>query len=330
MARVTITMPTYNYARFLGESIQSVLDQTYRDFELMIIDDGSTDNTREVVKSFKDPHIRYIYQEHKGVTAAENTSLKLARTEYQTGLGSDDLYLPQNLEVKVKFLDSHPDIGMVCSDAYVFDDRTGITIGRFWRNKKVSHFWVDPEKEVRHPVENLIVHGCWIAPQSCMIRRSVLDTVGIFDDLIPTCEDWDLFFRIVQRFPIEIIDEPLLKLRRHDSNLTNNLEEMYLGEVAVLNKLLRWQTLNKKEVALAKRRLTSLHFKYGRKEIMNGRTSAGRKDLLLGLKFNPWHVQPYYYLALSFLGSKRYLALKSWKRGLGQQLKVKPKTGTVQ
>jgi glycosyltransferase involved in cell wall biosynthesis len=318
MIRVSVVIPTYNYGRFLSEAIQSVLDQTYKDFEIIVIDDGSTDNTEEVVNSFKDSRIRYIYQDHSGVSVAENAGVNAARGEYITGMGADDLYLPRNLEIKVKLLDSRPEIGMVCSDAYLFDNRTGATIGRFWRDDP-SHYLVDPQKAALHPIDELIIHGCFIAPQASMMRRTVFEKVGRFDNTLAVCEDWDLLFRIVQHFPIEIIDEPLIKLRRHDTNMSLNRDTMYVGEVATLSKLLHSHSLSKKQVKLANKRLVSLHFYYGRWAILSGHEVAGRNAMISRIRTSPWELKSYLYLAFSLLGSRRFLALKSWKKNLGHR-----------
>lgn len=102
IVKVSVIIPTYNYGRFLGEAIQSVLDQTFTDFELIVVDDGSTDNTKEVVSSFKDSRIKYIFQENCGVSAAQNTGIRASTGEYIAILGSDDKWFPENLETPGK------------------------------------------------------------------------------------------------------------------------------------------------------------------------------------------------------------------------------------
>jgi glycosyltransferase involved in cell wall biosynthesis len=311
MAKVSVTIPTYNYARYLGEAITSILEQTYSDFELIVVDDGSTDNTWDIVQSFKDPRIRYIYQKHQGVSIAENTGLQASRSEYVAGLGADDIYLPDNLEIKVKYLDSHASVSMVCSDAYIFSGDEHNISGRFWRDDP-SHQWVDPAKASQNPLQALIVHGCFIAPQATMIRRSVFDEVGGFDESLAICEDWDLLFRIACRFPIGFIDTPLLKLRRHDFNMSRLKESMYHGEATTLRKLLSISQLTKTEAKLAKDRLAKLHFDYGKNAITQNRKTEARKAMLDSLKASPRQFRAYAYLIASFLSSKGILTLKSW------------------
>jgi len=316
MPKVSIVIPTYNYGRFLGEAIQSVLDQTFQDFEIIIVDDGSTDNTMEVVSSFQDVRIRYIYQDHRGASAAQNVALYAARGEYITGMGADDVYLPQSLEMKVKLLDSRPDVGMVCSDALFFDNNTGATLSQLWRDPKGLYPGFDPVKAVPQPLKELIHYGCVFLVQANMMRRQVFDVVGYFDESLPSCEDWDLVIRIVQRFRIEIIDMVLIKCRRHGANLSIHPEKSYLGAVAITDKLLRTVPLSREELKLLKERLLSEHIHYGREALLSGREAAARKASIAGIKLAPRNIELYFYLVLSFLGTRRVLALRNWRQKL--------------
>jgi glycosyltransferase involved in cell wall biosynthesis len=320
VVRVTVIIPTYNYGHFLGEAIQSVLDQTFKDFELIVVDDGSTDNTREVVEKFNDTRIRYIYKDHIGVSAAQNAALRAARGEYITGLSADDLYLPQNLEIKVKLLDSRLDVDLVYSNAYIFNNRTGATIGKLWRYPKGLHLRFDPERAARQPLKELLYRGFFIMLQATMMRRQVFDEVGNFDESLLTHEDWDLIIRVVQRFPIELIDVPLLKLRRHDTNLSKDEEKMYQGAVAAINKAMHSGSFSIEELKLIKKSLVPQHISYGRWALLDGKEAAARTALIAGIRLEPWNIKPYIYLGLSILGTRKVLALRSWKKVIGRHL----------
>jgi glycosyltransferase involved in cell wall biosynthesis len=318
MPKVSVVIPTYNYAHFLGETIRSVLDQTFTEFELIIVDDGSTDNTREVVAGFKDPRIIYIYQENRGVSAAQNNGINASTGGYIAILGSDDLWLPRNLELKVKVLDSRPEVALVCSDAYYFDNETGATLHRLWEGTP-SHPGVDPRRASQRPLRELLAPGCFIMPQATLLRRRVFDEVGGFDESLRAGEDWDLFVRITRRFPVETIDIPLVRIRRHNCSLSGNYEKLYQLDVTVTSKAIRNYSLPKAELKLAKRRLAIAHFRYAHDRIINGKISLGRKKLLDSIKEDPSFFKPYIYLAASILGSRVFINVRAWRTRIKRQ-----------
>ena len=327
--RVSVIIPTYNYGHFLGEAIQSVLDQTFTDFEIIIVNDGSTDNTNEVAESFTDPRIRYIYQENRGLSAARNTGIKASSGVYIATLDSDDMWLQQNLEIVVKRLDSHPDVGLVCSDLQVYDDATGAILGRFWYDKR-SHSRVNPKKAARFALQYLLHRGCFIAPQAILVRRTVFHEVGYFDESLRTHEDWDMAVRIVQRFPIETIDIPLVINRKHGVSMQSNIERMYEGAIIVLNKAIHSYSLCSSDLKIVRRRLARTHFSYGKEMIVHGNIAAGREKLLTTIRTNPWHIRSYLYLAISLLGNNVISTIQSWKQRGKCSLTKRSRAGTNQ
>jgi glycosyltransferase involved in cell wall biosynthesis len=312
-ARVSVVIPTHNYGRFLGEAIQSVLSQSFTDFEAIVVDDGSTDNTREVFDSFGDPRLRYIYQENRGVSAAQNTGIKAANGKYIAILGADDMWLPAKLERQVKLLDSYPEVALVCSDAYVFDSCTGADLGRRWHHKPF-HYWVDPQRAARQPLKELLSRGCFIAPQTALIRRFIFNEVGYFDESLYTHEDWDLFIRIARRFQVATMDIPLTKIRLHSVSLSANWDRMYQGATVVLNKAKNSGLFSGANLKLIEKRLAQTHFSYGKSLIANNQIIPGREKLLMAIRIYPWIVKPYFYLVISFLGNGVILNLKPMKR----------------
>lgn len=329
MLKVSVIIPTYNRAELLPETIGSILAQTFRDFEIIVVDDGSTDNTKEVVESFNSPSIRYIYQANLGVSAARTTGIKASSGEYIAFLDSDDIWLPENLELKVKRLDSHPEVALVCSDAYVFDDKTGANLGRFWRDKPF-HYWINPQKASEQPLKEMLSRGCFIGPPLALVRRLAFANVGYFDESLPTFEDWDIFIRIIQRFPIEIIDTPLVRIRQHGAGLQSNQDKMHFGEVTALNKMIRSNSLSKAELRLARRRLARSYYQYGQYMVIKAKTNLGRGKLLFSIRVNPWSIGPYIYLFLSLLGRKRVLTIKSWKKWVKRHFVQLQLSGEVQ
>jgi glycosyltransferase involved in cell wall biosynthesis len=321
MPKVSVVICTYNRAHFIAESIQSVLDQTFADFEIIVVDDGSTDNTKEAVDSFQDPRIRYVYQENRGLSAARNTGIRTSIGEYISFLDSDDIWLPQNLELMVKRLDSRPDVAFVCSDLYFFDDATGAILGRVWHNKRSDNS-VNPKKAARCALRYLLQRGCFITAIAMVVRREVFTEVGYFDESLINHVDWDLFVRIVQRFPIVTMDMPLAKNRHHHGERMTNVrrELFYQGALVVLDKAIRSYSLSRADLRLVRRRLARTHFRYGRDLVANGGVDLGREKLLIAIKVNPWCIRPYIYIAGSFFGGRAILAVKSWKKQLKHHL----------
>jgi hypothetical protein len=147
-----------------------------------------------------------------------------------------------------------------------------------------------------------------------MVRRLVFSHVGYFDESLRTQEDWDMFVRIVRRFSIKTIDIPLLKIRRHDTSLSASWDRMYPGALKVLKRAIDSQLLTNFELKLVIRRMAHTHLTYGKALIVGGNVSQGREKLLAAIKINPWQSEPYFYLAISLLGNRLILTLKSWKK----------------
>jgi glycosyltransferase involved in cell wall biosynthesis len=203
---VSVVIPTYNRVQSLQEAIQSVLDQTYQDFEVIVVDDGSTDGTNEMVKKMADPsgHIRYIHQGNQGVSAARNYGIQEARGKYIAFLDSDDLFLPNKLEYQVGYLDNNSSVGLVHSsfiNVDVHNNEIGITKAR-----------------LQGHVYKKCLFGCAMMPSMVMIRSGVFEKVGRFDEELRIGEDTDLWIRIARHFKIGAISAPLVKYRVHQGN----------------------------------------------------------------------------------------------------------------
>lgn len=192
----------------MRDAVQSVLDQTFSDFELIIIDDGSTDETDEVVRGFNDRRLRYLRQENKGRSAARNKALSLARGSHIAFLDSDDLYLEDKLAKQVAFMAENPHIDMLYTSAICVDDA-----GRPM-DKQV--YFAEVEGDIYRYVA--FFRPVTITLPTVMLRRKVLDTVGYFDEQMDRFEDTDLWRRIAKRFKVGILREPTCILKTHDDN----------------------------------------------------------------------------------------------------------------
>jgi glycosyltransferase involved in cell wall biosynthesis len=215
--KVSVLIPTYNSARFLGEAIQSVLNQTFHDWELIVVDDGSTDDTREMVEGFDDPRIRYVYQENRGVSATINRGAGLARGVYIALLAADDALLQEALEKATPALDGAAGAGFCYGQVRYMDEQgRELNLDRQWPLRS----GLMTAREVITELLNLR----FILPSAVVIRRSSFREVGGFDEDLNYGEDTELFARLAKRYPVAYIAEPLAWRRKHGAAITARLD----------------------------------------------------------------------------------------------------------
>jgi glycosyltransferase involved in cell wall biosynthesis len=206
-ALVSVIIPTYNRAWILKEAIDSVLVQDFVDYELIVVDDGSTDDTPDILSAYGRA-IRVLRQSNKGVSAARNRGIRASSGGLIAFLDSDDLWLPQKLSRQVDFFATHPQ-AMICQTEEQWI-RNGARVNPKTRHQKFSGMIFERSLKL-----------CLVSPSAVMLRRSLLDTVGIFDEGLPACEDYDLWLRVSCRYPVYLIDTALIVKRGgHDDQLS--------------------------------------------------------------------------------------------------------------
>jgi hypothetical protein len=199
MPKVSVLMSVYNAERHVGEAIESILGQTFRDFEFAIFDDGSTDGTSEILRGFDDERIMLVENdENIGLTRSLNRGLRLARGEYIVRLDADDVALPERLEKQVQFLDTHPDVGLLgCAVEYI--DPQGRTLGF--------------QRVYREELDKLLAYHNWFHHSATAFRRECLDRVGSYREAFRYAQDYDLWLRILEQYGVACMPEPLVKIR---------------------------------------------------------------------------------------------------------------------
>lgn len=310
MPRVSVIIPTYNQAGYLAAAVQSVLGQTFGDFELIVVNDGSTDNTKEEAFRFSDPRVRYIYQENRGLSAARNTGIQASTGEYIALLDSDDIWLPQKLELQIGLLASHPEVALVYSDADLFDDQSGAVTGRFLDGKRVFS----------GKVFRQLLSTQFIKPSTTVVRRSVFQTVGYFDESIREVQDRDMWLRIARQFDIEGIGISLVKVRSHSSNVSKNSEKVWEGRAIVLNKAARTLALSPDELRVLNKSLSIIYYQHGRYLVLQGRPREARRKLLACARLSPWYIRVYPYLVATLLNSRLIVKVGLWGRQVKRRL----------
>ena len=216
--RVSAIITAYNSEMFIADAISSVLDQSWPLDDILVVDDGSTDKTREIVESVAPRGVRYVYQENQGPGAARNYGLRETNGEIIAFLDADDMWLKNKTEVQLTYLSEHPDVALVAGFAWWWNVRKNqcSTVGEVPRNLESLR-------------RDMMVYNKLGNPSRVMFRRAVLAEVGDFDPMIRWGQDWDLWVRIIMRYNVAILPTPVIVYRWHEKNLshTKRWERLY-------------------------------------------------------------------------------------------------------
>ncbi len=229
---VSVLLPVYNGAAFLEGGIESILSQSYRNIELIIINDGSSDDSARIIRKFKDPRVRVYHQENQGLAATLNRSIDLAKGEYLARQDQDDLSFPQRLEKQVSYLDAHQNCGMVGGWAEIW-------IGNVKSERTHQHPAESSHLKYDLLFDNPFVHS------SVMLRKSVCETVGLYsnDKARQPPEDYELWSRVARHFEVANIPEVLLAYREVSNSMSRSGASPFLDRVITISvENLLWAT----------------------------------------------------------------------------------------
>lgn len=213
--RVSVIMPVHNGGPFLMEAVSSILHQSLRDLELVVVDDGSTDDTVHQLGDVRDGRLVLIRQPRAGIVSALNRAVEASRAPYIARMDADDVALSERLERQVAYLDSHPSVGVLGTWVERIDE-SGTAQGN------IAPRWSRAELRSRLIRHNLLMHP------SVMIRRSVFEQVGLYSRDFPVAEDYDLWLRAVARWEVAILPEVLLRYRQHPRSSTEARQRLML------------------------------------------------------------------------------------------------------
>jgi glycosyltransferase involved in cell wall biosynthesis len=238
MLKVSVIIPTYNRLPMLKEAVDSVLGQNFEDFELIVVDDGSTDETAEEIKRYGGRVKLLQIPQNRGVSVARNRGILQARGKYIAFLDSDDLWVKGKLKTQVAFMEDNPQYQLCYTDEIWI--RRGKRVNPKLRHAKYSG-WIFEQ----------CVPLCIISPSSALIKRTLFSKVGLFDEALPVCEDYDLWLRITARYPVFFINKKLIiKRGGHPDQLSNRSWGNDRFRVVALEKLLSESTLTEEERVL--------------------------------------------------------------------------------
>ncbi len=238
---LSVCIPTYNGARYVAETISSVLDQSFADFELILVDDCSSDSTKEILKSFDDERIKY-FENHERLGLVENWNrcIELASGEYICIFHHDDLMLQQNLEQKMGILSNNPKVGFVYSDVMIIDGRGNILYENWYFKTDCAEDCIVSGLDF---FEHLLIGSNIVCCPGVVARKECYEKVGSFDVRLPFTADWEMWLRIAQSFDIAYLTQRLIKYREHQNSETGNfnhtvreLEQYHLAKMIALDR----------------------------------------------------------------------------------------------
>jgi glycosyltransferase involved in cell wall biosynthesis len=309
---VSIILPTFNRAHVIGRSIRSLLDQTYRGFELIVVDDGSTDNTESVVKSFRDTRIRYLkYEPNRGAAHARNLGIQEARGQCIAFQDSDDEWLKDKLEKQIRVMSVAP-------------PSMGIVYTGYWRvaGKQRTYLPSSDKRTKDLDIHNLLLKENFVTTQTVLLKEECLKKVGLFDERLPRLQDWELWLRVSKHYLFEFIDEPLVITYFQKDSITSKPDALINAFDLILQKYA--QDFEKNQRALA-----HAYFAMG-KHLLNSdlRTPQQRAYLREAARLDPSRIKFRIYALISGLSNNtlnRLRMIYRKTRSLSSYLRFKPK-----
>ena len=305
MPKVSVIIPTYNCAHYLGQAIESVIGQTFRDFDIIVLDDGSMDNTSEVAGKYGSA-IRYIRQANGGLPAARNRAIEASTGEFVALLDSDDWWEPTKLAEQVPLLEDDPDAGLSYTDLrVVYDDGTVLPSFLLSRPLATSGYVFD----------RLLLSG-FILPSTVLMRRTCFEQSGMFDESMRSHEDIDLWLRICRKWKAVLVPKALTHRRQGLSNMTANHDLRTRYDIRLFEKALALPGLSTGQRATINQRLGEAYFSRGQFLFANARMDECRAALRQGLQYKRPNLKALGYYAGSFLPLTWIDHLRSSKRSL--------------
>lgn len=295
---VSVVLPTYNRADVIGRAIESVLEQTYTDFELIVVDDASSDGTDGVIEGLDNDRIRYVkHDENRGAAAARNTGIRMADGDIVAFQDSDDEWAEEKLARQVAVFENT-------------DSSVGVVYTGAWRKRDGSQTYI-PGDGV-HPkegnVQESLLEQNFVTPQAAAIRAECFDRVGTFDERLPPLEDWELWIRISEQYEFRFVDEPLVTAYLRGDSISKDDER----KVRARERIVR-----KHRERFDHENLANQLFWIGHGYLKVGEPTRGRKYLLAACKTD---LQPLYLgsLLLSVLGSSAYWGIYQFYKSLSE------------
>jgi glycosyltransferase involved in cell wall biosynthesis len=271
--RVSAVVTTYNYARFLPDALDSILAQTHPNLEMVVIDDGSTDDTAAVAERYADRGVRYVRRPHGGAGRARNTGLASTSAPLVAFLDADDTWLPDRVEAGLAHLARHPELALVA--AYACDE-----------DLRPTAIVPAATQEAGRVLEQLLIDNIVLNPSSVLIRRTAIEAAGGFSE-IPFGEDWDTWIEIAKRFPIGFVDRPLALVRRHTGSVSPRRVNVDVSRAIVEPHLQAYRPAWKRPL-IRRRGASVAHFHAGLSSAKSGDRRRAQRHAITSIALDPF------------------------------------------
>ena len=301
---VSVVIPSYNCERFIAETLESVVGQSYGDLEVIVVDDGSTDGTPEVVRRFA-PRVRLVQQESAGVCAARNRGIAEARGRYVALLDHDDYWFPDKLGAQVDVLESHPEVGVVFTAFLRWEaDTQGVFPSPMTFDRKP--YGEGPEAEYSGWIYHLFLLDCWMLTSTAMFRAEVFRRCGVFDLSLPYSEDWDLWLRIAREYPFVKLRQPGTLYRQHASQGNRKVRVRDFRTELLSDAVRKWGLCSPDGSCLDgrtfRRQLAKYHTDFALGHAIAGNRGVALRSLARALRTNPQGLKALTYMAAVAVG----------------------------
>jgi glycosyltransferase involved in cell wall biosynthesis len=299
---VSVIMPAYNAEPWINEAIDSILAQTFPVLEILAVDDGSTDNTAEIIHSYPEP-VKYIYQEHRGVSAARNTAIRAAKGDFVAFIDADDYWHPRKIELQVNLL-AEKKLEWASCETQAFDSTTREYIDGLFAPMR--------DGDILQP----LLLNDFIGSATPIVRRTVFERAGYFNEEYDARigEDWDMWLRIASEYPLGVVREKLAFHRLHSTSTmsTTSIADRTRSLVGVVERALK---RNPEELdGIAKQALANIYHGAGVRLMKQDEYKDARQYFLKELRYRPFNLETWVYILLSIAGPGISKALISIKR----------------
>ncbi|MBN1405136.1 MAG: glycosyltransferase [Candidatus Omnitrophica bacterium] len=309
---ISVIIPFYNNVNYISQALDSVINQTYKNFEIIAVDDGSIDDTKYIVqKNIKKypEKIKYLYQTNSGSAAARNKGIAEAKGELIAFLDSDDTWLPGNLARQTELLDKTPAVSLVHSDFIYFNDQ-GI--------ERKSEYSKNIKKHFSGDIFYYLFRENFISTSTVVVRKDVFEKSGLFDEEFRMSQDYDLWLRITKKYKVGYVDTPLVRIRCHGNNITRSKEKTYVWVNKVIEKTI--ESFPEIEAELKSNlpyRLAKNHFTIGYEMFCKEDFKQARSEFCHSIRCK-FTKRAFFYYILTFLNPSILSALRGLKRQVQQ------------